>query len=194
MVSIAQEKADALATLGVSATATEAEVREAWRTLAFKTHPDRCNGSDTDFVRINAAYDVIRRHGHAPMEAPTRSRRPAIQTRIVDLSPDVATLCRDELADQRGKAKNGAAADHVAAAVRRKGRRVTYIIRTPLSEGSNRVALPTGELEDNRKVKPQVVTFASDTAGQGQVIVPDALRESMFPGARSVRILFEAEI
>lgn len=190
MPSIAQEKADALVTLGVPPSATETEIREAWRTLAFKTHPDRCNGSDTEFVRINAAYDVIRRNGHTPLENPTRSRRPAVQTRVVTLSPDVETLCREQLDDQATK---GGAAEHVASAVRRKGRRVTYIIRTPLSEGSNRVAVPTGELEDNRKIKPQVVTFASDTAGQGQVIVPEALRETMFPGARSVRILFESE-
>ena len=187
----AQTKAQALETLGGDPSASEAQIRDAWRTLAFKTHPDRCNGSDTEFVRINAAYELIRKEGRSPMQAQTRSRRPAGQTRSGELSPDVETLCRNELAEKAPK--QAAAADHVAAAVRRKGRRVTYIIRTPLSEGSNRVALPTGELEDNRKVKPQVVTFASDTAGQGQVIVPDTLRESMFPGARSVRILFDAD-
>ncbi|MEL6801230.1 MAG: DnaJ domain-containing protein [Pseudomonadota bacterium] len=191
MPSIAQEKVDALQTLGVAASASEAEIREAWRTLAFKTHPDRCNGSDTEFVRINSAYELLRKHGHTPLERPTRSRRPSIQTRIVDLSPDVETLCREQLVEEG--AVGAGVAEHVASAVRRKGRRLSYIIRTPLSEGSNRVALPTGELEDNRKVKPQVVTFTSDKTGSGQVVVPEGLRETMFPGARSVRILFEAE-
>ena len=46
--------------LGVSKTATEEEIKKAYRELAKKWHPDRNNGLETDtFKKINEAYDVL---------------------------------------------------------------------------------------------------------------------------------------
>ncbi|MFH2204834.1 MAG: molecular chaperone DnaJ [Elusimicrobiota bacterium] len=48
--------------LGVPRNATEAEIKKAYRNLAFKCHPDRHPGdqaSETQFKRINNAYEVL---------------------------------------------------------------------------------------------------------------------------------------
>src|SRR5574344_2095637 len=48
--------------LGVSKTATAAEIKKAYRDLAFKYHPDRNPGDKTaedKFKEINAAYSVL---------------------------------------------------------------------------------------------------------------------------------------
>ena len=48
--------------LGVPKTATQEEIKKAYRTLAFKYHPDRNSGNATaeeKFKQITAAYDVL---------------------------------------------------------------------------------------------------------------------------------------
>ena len=48
--------------LGVSKTATADEIKKAYRTLAFKYHPDRNPGNaeaEEKFKQISAAYDVL---------------------------------------------------------------------------------------------------------------------------------------
>lgn len=49
-------------TLGVSKTATQEEIKKAFRTLAFKYHPDRNPedaGAEEKFKKINEAYSVL---------------------------------------------------------------------------------------------------------------------------------------
>src|SRR3954470_14483334 len=73
-------KRDYYEVLGVSRTATEAELKTAFRKLAMQHHPDR-NPGDKDcesrFKEINEAYDVLKdgdkraaydRFGHAAFE------------------------------------------------------------------------------------------------------------------------------
>ena len=48
--------------LGVSKNATADEIKKAYRTLAFKYHPDRNPGNaeaEEKFKQISAAYDVL---------------------------------------------------------------------------------------------------------------------------------------
>ena len=48
--------------LGVEKTATEEEIKKAYRSLAFKYHPDRNPGdkvAEENFKKINAAYEVL---------------------------------------------------------------------------------------------------------------------------------------
>lgn len=46
-------------TLGVSKTATEAEIKSAFRKLAHQHHPDKNGGDDTKFKEINEAYQTL---------------------------------------------------------------------------------------------------------------------------------------
>ncbi len=53
---------DYYATLGVQKNATEDEIKKAYRTLAFKYHPDRNSGdksAEEKFKKINEAYSVL---------------------------------------------------------------------------------------------------------------------------------------
>jgi molecular chaperone DnaJ len=45
--------------LGVPSTATEAEIRRAYRKLAKESHPDAHPGSEDRFKEVSAAYDVL---------------------------------------------------------------------------------------------------------------------------------------
>ena len=55
--------ADYYATLGVPRTASDEEIKQAYRKLAMRFHPDRNNGSkqaEERFKEITEAYDVLR--------------------------------------------------------------------------------------------------------------------------------------
>lgn len=45
--------------LGVPKTATEAEIKRAYRKLAHQYHPDKGNGDDTKFKEVSEAYQVL---------------------------------------------------------------------------------------------------------------------------------------
>lgn len=46
-------------TLGVEKTATDAEIKKAYRKLAHKYHPDKGKGDDVKFKEVNEAYQVL---------------------------------------------------------------------------------------------------------------------------------------
>lgn len=48
-------------TLGISKTASEDEIKKAYRKLALKTHPDRNKAPDAEaqFKRVNEAFEVL---------------------------------------------------------------------------------------------------------------------------------------
>src|SRR5258707_7667285 len=55
--------ADFYLTLGVARTASDDEIKRAYRKLAMQSHPDRNNGSaeaEAKFKEITEAYDVLR--------------------------------------------------------------------------------------------------------------------------------------
>ena len=45
--------------LGVTRTATEDEIKKAYRKLAHQYHPDKAGGDETKFKEINEAYQVL---------------------------------------------------------------------------------------------------------------------------------------
>lgn len=161
-------------------------------------------------VEIRREYDPTTDAPLPGMEwgeaAPRRPARHAIRTRIEDLSPAARALCEQILKDGSDErtldrsitaeftAEEEAEIEnlfgHVPSAIRRKGRRVSYFVKAPLNAGKNRVALPT-TLQDTRKPKAKLMTFDVAEDGAGSVEVPEQLRDTMFPGARSVRIHFE---
>jgi hypothetical protein len=134
-------------------------------------------------------------------------RKPRVVTRFIPLPAEAVTACRALF----GPALQGAEpdrkvaancndpssnvietgiADHVPVAVAVHGRSLIYQIATPLVRGVNRVSLPTGLLRDKNLEKAEIVTFRSPSAGSGEIVAPDSIRERLFPGARSVHIRF----
>jgi len=51
---------DHYSVLGVNRTASDKEIKQAYRKLAMEHHPDRTGGDDTKFKQINEAYDVLK--------------------------------------------------------------------------------------------------------------------------------------
>jgi hypothetical protein len=195
MTGILNGRADALRALGLRPRASAEDVRQAFRKLAFETHPDRTKGHENEFARIREAYELLREGDEKGTAAPSR---PALAPKVSEVSDELMAACRALLEDgvPALEAPEGALAtrtgDHVPHAIRRQGRVVSYLVPTPLAEGSNRVALPVGDLQDPRRVTSQLVRVTSRHSGAGRVEVPDAVREELFPGARSVSIEFGA--
>lgn len=45
--------------LGINRSATEKEIRKAYKKLALKYHPDKTNRSQEKFIEINQAYKIL---------------------------------------------------------------------------------------------------------------------------------------
>jgi hypothetical protein len=186
-------RADALRALGLMPRASAADVRSAFRRLAFETHPDRQKGHEDEFARVREAYEMLREGDTVTTAAPSR---PSLEPRVSEVPAAMQASCR-ALLDEGAPALEGPGGreeqrdrDHVPHAIRRQGRVVSYLVPTPLAEGANRVALPVGDLLDPRRVTSKLVRVSSARPGPGRVDVPDAVREELFPGARSVSIEF----
>lgn len=190
-------RTDALRTLGLRPRASAADVRSAFRRLAFETHPDRQKGHEDEFAKIREAYEMLKNGDEASAAAPAR---PSLEARVSEVSDAMRAACRALLdegapaleAPERGDGPLDAR-DHVPHAIRRQGRQVSYLVPTPLAKGSNRVAVPVGDLLDPRRVTSKLVRVNSARPGPGRVEVPDDVREELFPGARSVSIEFGGE-
>jgi hypothetical protein len=207
-----QAKSVALKTLGLGLYANPAEIRDAWRRIAFETHPDRNAAAQADFARAKEAYDFLRNEWTTSNEgsgAWTRPRaasqkvatRPSILARLDRLAEDVVDVLRAEFTAEGGPSRvidlcaggasqDGARTDHLPVAVHRHGRHLTYIVEATTERGLNRVALPATLLDGTRKVRPVVVVFDARVAGEGEVKLPDAVVAQAFPGARGVEIRF----
>lgn len=202
-VSKIQARAHALRVLGLSQNAGADEIRAAWRNIAFHDHPDHTDGDHSGFARAKAAYDLLRKEG-LTRKGPAQPRRPRLRKRVIDLAAADIEACRELLnperalsdlsdADGNGAGRPSAESDHVPEAIGCFGRDLTYFVATSVCEGPNRVALPTSVLTSGRKSDTEILSFQSKSAGSGEIIVPDPIRERKFPGARSVRIRFEAD-
>ena len=188
-------------TLGVGRNATPSEIRKAWKNLAFEKHPDHGFGTDAEFSEINNAYAYLKNLGAAkadaattaadtaPMPQPARAR-PTAKTRIVDLQDEAETTCRKFFEDAPGSTEADST-DHIPYMLRQKRRRVSYVVKTPLSDGVNRVAVPTGLSVDSRKVVPTILEMGAKDTDSSVFSVPKDIRSSLFPGAKSVRIHFD---
>ncbi len=193
---------EALRLLGLSAMPTRNALRKTRRRLIFEKHPDHCPDSAADLARINAAYGLLLEcclpDPVTPGNGGIMPGRPVGGTRLVALREDMEAQCRTLLREGRKEGADDAAAetqeavgmDHVPHLIRRRGRRLSYLIRTPLEKGENRVALPAGDLADERKQQPRLLCFMSRQSGRATYELPEETRAGLFPGAHSVRIHF----
>ena len=205
----AQAVADAQEILGVATHATEVELRNAWKKLAFEMHPDRGSGSSHELANINAAYNLLKNRSRqafpvpgsafpgpansAPAKKPARRNsspngvhpRRVTKARITELTELVAARCRKML-DDGGETQ----ADHLPEAIRRCGREIEYLVATQLAKGVNRIALPICDYRGTRQSTIRTITFSASDSGSGTFTIPDHLRHDLFPGARTVRIHF----
>lgn len=190
----------ASAVLGVDQRASPREVRDAWKKRAFDMHPDRGGGTHEDLIRINLAYDVLKNRRPDAMRAdppkprapgaarPSRPVRPTAEGRTIVIPAKDVAACQDALA----RRPDPEATDHIAKAVDRRGRHITYTVSTGLDVGLNRIAVPTGFLIDNRSVAPVIVQLETATMGAATYHVPDHVRRKLFKGASEVIIRFAA--
>lgn len=195
-----QAKSAALQTLGLGHYSDAIEIRDAWRRIAFETHPDRASGRRAEFERAKSAYDFLRREmPEAALEAAPDmdaapagvATRPRLRTRTERLSPVAAAECRALLDARRSeRAEAGACQDHVPVEICRRGRHVTYLFTAPLARGENRLAMPANEMGGRRGAGPVLFTLRSATGGAGEVALGEAQRAQLFPGAKSVLLRF----
>src|SRR6056297_1469605 len=185
-------RSEAFQVLGLSESAAPGEIRAAWRRMAFEVHPDRTGGDYAHFMRAKEAYDLVRDDGESGAACATggtgqrfrtgvatpAGARPRVATRRTPLALEAMEACRALLRETGGDPESDgeageAATEHLPEAIERHGRRLTYIVPTPLVEGLNRVALPTALLEDNRRVKPRILTVRAAQSGPCEVRVPE---------------------
>ncbi|WP_170573319.1 DnaJ domain-containing protein [Ruegeria atlantica] len=197
-------RADAFWALGLNQNAGPDEIREAWRHTAFHAHPDHTNGDCANFARAKEAYDFLRREGLTVKgKASGHPRRPKLRKRVIELESADIDACRvllntalthdADVDDTQSETHSTSDADHIPEAVGFYGRNLTYFVSTPVQEGANRVALPTSFLASARQMETEVLNFRSKGTGGGEVVVPENITTRKFPGAKSVRIKFEAD-
>ena len=204
-------RADALNALGLDQSAGPEDIREAWRQIAFHAHPDHTGGDYSDFSQAKSAYDFLRKEGLTGKgaEFSAMPRRPRLKKRVIELAAEEIAACRARLnpdlalshlpdapdadcGDGTCRDKT-CESDHVPDAVGCFGRDLTFFVATPVCEGANRVALPTSVLTSRRHNETEILSFQSRDSGSGDVVIPDTIRERKFPGAKSVKIRFEAD-
>jgi hypothetical protein len=196
-------RTEALYALGLNQSATSDEIRNAWRNIAFHGHPDQAEGDSSGFTRAKEAYDLLRKEGLAGKGTGLRKPlRPKLRRRVVTLEAADINACRallnTALPDRSEEIETpeselACKSDHVPDAVGFFGRHLTFFVSTPVYEGANRVALPTSVLAGSRRTETEVLNFQSNDSGGGEVVVPEAITARTFPGAKSVRIRFDAD-
>ena len=196
-------RTEALHALGLDQNASSDDIRSAWRDIAFHGHPDQAEGDSSGFTRANDAYDFLRKEGLAGKGVGSgKPRRPKLRRRILTLETADINACRallnNALPDRSDEVETPDSelmckSDHVPDAVGFFGRHLTFFVSTPVYEGANRVALPTSVLASSRQTETEVLNFQSNDSGGGEVVVPEAITAGTFPGAKRVRIRFDAD-
>lgn len=189
-------RTQAFTILGVPAEANRADIRKAYRKLAFEKHPDQHPEFAEEFSRITEAYRTLVENAEElglfetvePANEPAkphRVSRPSVKAEETEF--DAATIEECQAFLDRHETEGTV---HVAKALYRRGRSLTYFVAAPLAKGTNHVAVPTGMIADSRRVMPRIITFDSRDAAGSMYEMPAELCAEHFPGARSLRVRF----
>jgi hypothetical protein len=214
-------KSKALAVLGLNnTTATDDDIRLAYRACVREKHPDRCQGNANAFLRItdafkflcgesdefdpNASYDSPSQENARPVSRtprPTMDFTPKSRTRSTTLSRPVSKPIVQETETKLSeivltacKEELGDQDGFVATHQTRKGRGLSFMVPVKILQSANKVAVPSGDLFDTRKTNPIVLNiYAADISG-GSYKVPADVVDAHFPGAHRVEICFVADV
>lgn len=182
----------ALSKLNLPLTASIEDIRVAYRAIARQRHPDLNGSCQNDFAEINAAHDYLIKNakdlGISERNHPAdpRVRRPTVSAMRVDLTDQDVSECQSVL--ETAEVENSMR--HVPVSIFRRGRQITYLVRSSFQRGTNLIAVPTGPLVDNRRVLPQVVSVEGTDIENGAYEVPANVCAELFPGAKGVKIQF----
>lgn len=216
-------KSQALAILGLnSTTATEEDIRLAYRSRVREKHPDRCNGQAGEFLRITDAYNFLcgevddfdPKVAREDMNSDTETERPISRTPrpTMDFTPKPRvrskTMSRPVskpmvretetvLSDSVKKACETLLDDGsglLATHQKRAGRKLAYTVPVKMLENVNKVVVPTGDLFDLRRMTPVALTISASDISGGSYLVPTDILEAHFSGARHVEIRFVADL
>lgn len=215
-------KSQALAVLGLNnTTATDEDIRLAYRARVREKHPDRCNGNADAFLRVTNAFNFLSgasddfdpsagsesQAKEADMRPVSRTQRPSMdftlkpRKRSKTLSRPVSKPVVQETETafspnvlKACKDKLGDESGFLATHQKRAGRKLAYTVPVRLLHNVNKVAVPTGDLTDLSNTKPIVLSIASADISGGSYMVPAETVEAHFSGARRVEICFIADI
>lgn len=200
---------DALSVLGLGRDASWSEIEAAWKQRIFAAHPDRNAGRCDEFVRINEAYSTLKATSKSMFSRSESSRRPwpvrepepkvhpsrpIPSRRRISERNDALSEAEQRMCAERLDEVDAPGAKHVPHMIRRRGRQMTYLIRSPLEAGVNHVAMPSGQLVDSRKVKAVYLPYESASAGGHVLEVTEPTLGELFPGASAVTLEFDADI
>lgn len=193
------QRAQAFTVLGVAASASRDDIRQAYRKLAFDKHPDRSPETSAEFAKITEAYQFVTAHAaelgiddgttRAPAanstSSPRRVSRPSLQASQKKFGRVTIVECQ-KLLEEEGEPGGW----HVATEVYRVGRNLTYYVPSRLEKGRNEIAFPTGMLTDSRRPMPRIIAIDSSEAPGGFYKMDQETCAEHFPGARSIQIRF----
>ena len=178
-------KANAAATLNVSASATREELRKAWKKAAFQYHPDQTGGDIAAFREVETAYRMLNGDIEPDAVRP-RTRvtpsRPASKGYTTEIPDDVLTRFEGVLRAHNMTGK-------VSHRLRVAGKHLTYFVKKEMVEGETHLVLAKVGTGDKRNsYKPWVVNVAALTQTDSGFAVPRNLLETRFPDVASVNV------
>lgn len=185
-----------LRTLGFAGNATQIEIRQAFKALAKKRHPDVEAGSTEEFQRIQEAYRRLSEQRLEQVRVPAKpsnvsrvqpSRQSRENFRVIDARfPEaVVASCRAGLDPSVIES-----ARHVAIGSIRKGRHIVFVVPSDIAEGDNLVIVPCAEITEPKRFAPTSLCVPSEKVVNGMYAVPPEECADLFPGARTARIRF----